>query len=117
MNDLFHYALRDYSDGDMIGLSITNQENVQDKAIGLSFRRKDQLTADVIWSVLQKATQSNSRINALDKLVLNVHAVKMPAGFVRRDAIKCMGRPLEIMAHLKRSIVQVKAESNCLAHA
>ena len=27
------------------------------------------------------------------------------------------GRPLEIMARLKRSIVQVKAESNCLAHA
>jgi hypothetical protein len=56
MNDLIDYALRDYADSDMVGLSITNEENVQDKAIGLSFRRKDQLTADVIWNVFQKVT-------------------------------------------------------------
>jgi hypothetical protein len=62
-------------------------------------------------------TQSNSRFNALDKLVLNIHAVKMPVGFGKGDAIKSMGRPLEIMAHLKRSIVQVTVEKNCLAHA
>jgi hypothetical protein len=40
----------------------------------------------------------------------------MPVGF-GRVAIKSKGRPLEIMAHLKRSIVQVKAETNCLAQA
>jgi hypothetical protein len=114
MNDLIDYALRDFADSDMVGLSITNEENVQDKAIGLSFRRKDQLTADVIWNVFQKVT--NSRFNALDKLVVNVHAVKMPVGF-GGDCIKIRGRPLEIMAHLKKSIVQVKAETNCLAHA
>jgi hypothetical protein len=66
MNDLFDYALKDFSNSDMVGLSISNQENVQDKATGLSFRRKDQLTSDVIWSVFQKVTQSNSRFNALD---------------------------------------------------
>jgi hypothetical protein len=33
MNDLFRFALRDSSDGDMIGLSITNQENVQEKLL------------------------------------------------------------------------------------
>jgi hypothetical protein len=31
--------------------------------------------------------------------------------------MKSKGTPLEIMAHLKKSIVQVKAEINCLAHA
>jgi hypothetical protein len=41
MNDLIEYALRDFADSYMVGLSITNEENVQDKAIGLSFRRKD----------------------------------------------------------------------------
>jgi hypothetical protein len=56
MNDLFEYALRDFADSDMVGLSISNEVNVQDKAIGLSFRRKDQLTADVIWNVFQKVT-------------------------------------------------------------
>jgi hypothetical protein len=116
MNDLFDYTLKDFSDSEMVGLSISNQENVQDKAIGLSFRRKDQLTADVISSVFQKVTQSNSRFNALDKLVLNVHAVKLPVCF-GGDGIKSRGRPLNIMARLKTSFVQVKAETNCLAHA
>jgi hypothetical protein len=31
--------------------------------------------------------------------------------------IKTKGRPLGVMAHLKRSIIEVKAETNCLAHA
>jgi hypothetical protein len=48
---------------------------------------------------------------------VNVHAVKMPVGFGNGDGIKSKGRPLEIKAHLKKSIVQVKAETNCLAHA
>jgi hypothetical protein len=40
----------------------------------------------------------------------------MPVGF-GRAAIKSKGRPLSVMAHLKRSIREVKAEKNCLAHA
>ena len=28
-----------------------------------------------------------------------------------------MGRPLSVKVHVKKSIVQVKAEKNCLAHA
>jgi hypothetical protein len=59
-------------------------------------------------------TQSNSRFNALDTLSIEVHEVRMPAGF---GGIKTKGRPLTIMAHLKRSIIEVKAQSNCLAHA
>ena len=34
-----------------------------------------------------------------------------------KKAIVAKGRPLETMVHLKRSIVQVKVESNYLAHA
>jgi ribosome-associated translation inhibitor RaiA len=30
---------------------------------------------------------------------------------------KTKGRSLEVMAHLKRSIIQVKAVTNCLAYA
>jgi len=40
----------------------------------------------------------------------------MPVGFGKR-AIKSRGRPPSVMAHLKRSIVEVKAEENCIAHA
>jgi len=61
-------------------------------------------------------TQSNSRFNALDKLVLEVHSVNMPVGF-GGDGRKTKGRPLDALAHLKKSIVKVKAETNCLAHA
>ena len=51
----------------------------------------------------------------MDTLVVTVHSVTMPAGFGR--GIKTKGRPLSVMAHLKRSIVEVKAEENCLAHS
>jgi hypothetical protein len=88
---------------------------MQDKAIGLSFRRKDQLTENVIWSVFEKVAQSNARFNALDQLIVEVHSVRMPVGFGR--GVKTEGRPLSVMAHLKKSIVEVKAETNCLAHA
>ena len=65
---MFEYALRDLEDSDMIGVTISNEVNVKDRAIGISFRRKDQIT-DVIWSVFEKVAQSNARFNALDKLV------------------------------------------------
>jgi hypothetical protein len=64
--------------------------------------------------VLEKVTQSNSRFNALDTLSIEGHAFRMPTGFRR---VKTKGRPLTLMAHLKRSIIEVKAETNCLAHA
>jgi hypothetical protein len=115
VTELFEYALRDLEDSDMIGITITNEVNVKDRAIGISFRRKDQITGDVIWSVFEKVAQSNARFNALDKLVMTVHSVKMPIGHGCGIATK--GRPLDIMVHLKKSIVKVKAKNNCLAHA
>jgi hypothetical protein len=33
------------------------------------------------------------------------------------DGIKSRGRPLDKIAHLKKSIVQIKAETKCLAYA
>jgi len=55
------------------------------------------------------------RCNALDTLVVIVHSVKMRVGF--GYGIKTKGRPLSVMAHLKKSIAEVKTEENCLAHA
>jgi hypothetical protein len=65
--------------------------------------------------VFEKVTQSNSRYNALDRLVVTVHSVKITVSFGRR-ALNTMGRPISVVAHLKRSIIEVKAEDNCLAH-
>jgi len=108
VNELFEYALQDVSDSEMVGITIQKQVNLNDKPIGISFRRKDHLSGDVIWSVFQKVSQSNARFNALDTLVVTVHSVKMPVGY-GKHAIKCMGRPLSVMAQLKSSIVEVKA--------
>jgi hypothetical protein len=60
--------------------------------------------------------QSNARFNATDTLIVTVHSFTMPVGF-GRDGMKRKGRQLATMAHLKRSIVEVRAEENCLAHA
>jgi hypothetical protein len=64
--------------------------------------------------VFEKVAQSNARFNDLDKLVMTVHSVKMPIG---HGQIAMKGRPLEAMAHLKRSIIEFKTEENCLSHA
>jgi len=116
VNELFEYALQDVSVSYMVGITIQNEVNKNHKPIGISFRRKDQLSGEVIWIVFEKVSQANSRFNALDTLVVTVHSVKMPVGY-GKHAIKSMGRPLSVMAYLKSSIVEVKAEENCLAHA
>jgi hypothetical protein len=59
VEELFEYALANVADGDMVGVSIRNEDNQNDKAVGISFRRKDQIFVDVIWSVFEKATQSS----------------------------------------------------------
>jgi len=66
--------------------------------------------------VFEKVSQSNSRFNALDTFVVTVHSVRMPIGF-GRCALTSRGRLLSVIAHLKKSTMEVTAEENCLAHA
>jgi hypothetical protein len=54
----------------MVGITIHNRVQQNDKPIGISFRRKDQLAGDVIWSIFEKVSQSNARFYALDTLVV-----------------------------------------------
>jgi hypothetical protein len=61
-------------------------------------------------------SQSNTRLNALDALILRMHSVKMLLIF-GGHGLKSKGRQLDTLAHLKRSIVLVNADNNCLAHA
>ena len=69
MNDLFDYALRDVNDADMVNITIHNEVNLLDKPTGISFRRKDQLSDAVIWSVFSIVAKSNARYNAMDRLL------------------------------------------------
>ena len=80
MNDLFDYALRNVVDSDMVGVTI--HKEVQ---FGISLRRKDQLSEEVMCSVFSKVAQSNARYNAMDRLIVVVQSVKMPVGFGRKS--------------------------------
>jgi len=100
----------------MVGITIQNRENQNDKHIGISFRRKDQAAGGDIMSLIKKVSQSISRFNALDQLIMTVHSVRMPVGFGNRG-IKSRGRALSVMAHLKTSVVEVMALEKCLAYA
>ena len=70
VNYLFRHVLQNLNESDMVGITIQNREYPNVKPIGISFRRKDQLAADAILSLVQKVSQSNARINALDKLIM-----------------------------------------------
>ena len=114
MNDPFEHALQNVSDIDKVGITIQNRVNQNDEPVGRRFRRKDHVSGNVIWSVYD-SLQLNSTFNALDSLVVTVHSVSVPVGFSR--GVKMMGRPLSVMTHHKTSIIEVKAEDNCLADA
>ena len=81
-------------------VTIHNEVNLLDKAIGISFRRKDQQSEEVIWSVFSKVAQSSARYNAMDRLIVVVHSLKMPVVFGK--SIRSMGRPLDVVAHVKK---------------
>ena len=108
MNNLFDDVLEDVRDADIFRITIHNEVNQSDKFIGFSFRRKDQLSSDVIWSVFVNLTESNARFNATDTRIVMVHSVTMPVEF-GGDGIKRKGIPLAIMHQLKKSIVKVRA--------
>jgi hypothetical protein len=83
MNDVFERALQGAADGDMVGVAIRNDVNKNDRAVGISFRRRDQISSDVIWRVFERVAQSNARFNAHDPMTIVVHCVGIPVGFGR----------------------------------
>ena len=84
--------------------------------VGISLRRRDQLKPDVVWAVLGKVIQSNAKFGLSDRLDVHLDHVRMPAGNGRM-AEKTKGRSLGVLSAIKKSIVVVKAEFLCLAHA
>ena len=89
VNDLLEHIFEDVGDADMVGVAIHNEVNQSDRLIGVSFRRRDQLPGEVIWSVSEKVSQSNSIFNALDTFTVVLQSVKIPVSFgSRSDGIK-----------------------------
>jgi hypothetical protein len=52
-----NYLVDKVPDRDLVGLRIRNTENVQDKVVGISLRRRDQFKAYVVCSVLGKVIE------------------------------------------------------------
>ena len=69
VNNRFEHVLQDVGYADMVDVAIHNEVNQSYRPIGISFRRRDQLSGDVIWSVFE-VSQSNSRFYALDTLTV-----------------------------------------------
>ena len=113
---LTNYLVNDVRDRDLVGLRIRNTENVQDKVVGISFRRRDQLKPDVVWGVLGKVFQSNASFGLCDRLEVHLDHVRMPAGN-GKWAEGTKGRSLDVLSAIKRSIVVVQTAIFCLAHA
>ena len=113
---LTNYLLDDVHDRDLVGLRIRNTENVQDKVVGISLSRRDQLKPDVVWGVLGNVIQSNARFRLVDRLEVHLDHVRIPAGNGRR-AEKTKGRSVDVMSAIKESIVTGKAALYCLAYA
>jgi hypothetical protein len=116
-----HYSFTYYLVGkepcsDLVCLKIYNIDNVQDKVVGISLRRNDQLKTDVVWDVFGKVIQSNTRFGLTDPLDLHLDHLRMPFGNVT-GAEKGKGRPLTVLSAIKMSTVIVKAALLCLAHA
>jgi len=59
---LKNYLLEEMPGRDLVVLRINNNENVQDKVVGIILRLRDQLKPDVVWDVLAKVIQSNVRL-------------------------------------------------------
>jgi hypothetical protein len=77
---LTNFLFDQLPDRNMVGLTIRNTENVEDKVVGISQRRRDQLKPDVVWDVLGKVIQSNARFGLTDRLEVRKDHVRMPAG-------------------------------------
>jgi hypothetical protein len=59
--------------------------------------------------MFERVAQPKARFNAIDTLTIVIHRVGMPVGF---GSVKTKGRSVDVMAHIKRSIIEVKAEEN-----
>ena len=79
-------------DSDLVGVRIRNTENLQDKVLGISFRRRDQMKPDLIWAVLSKVIQSNARFGLTDRLEVHLDHVRIPVGN-GKSAEKTKGHP------------------------
>ena len=100
---LTNYLVNEVPGKDIVGLRIRNTENVQDKVVGISLRRRDQFKPDVVWEVLWKVIQNSARFGLVDHLEVHLDHVRMPTG-KGKTTEKTKGRLLYVLSANKQSI-------------
>lgn len=103
---------------DRVGFNFENTENIK-LSFGISFRRYDQYSPELILAALERVLQSNERFFVDENLVINIDHVKVPIGYGRRQHI---GKSSEEFFKLHKNsmfINELKDEhsSLCLATA
>jgi hypothetical protein len=98
------YMVSDVPGRDLIGLRISNTDNFQDKVLGISLGRCDQLKYDVAWDVPVKVIQSTAMFGLTDLLEVHLYHVRMPTGNDKR-AERTKGISLSVLIANKNSIV------------
>jgi hypothetical protein len=111
-----NYLVDECPDRDLVGLRIGNTENVQDKMVGISLRRRYQFKTHVVLDVLGKVIQSNAMFGLTDRLEVHLDRVRMPTGNGKTTE-KTKGRPLRALSAINKSIGVVIAAFLCLVHA
>jgi hypothetical protein len=54
MKEQFEHALQGAVDSDMVGVVILNNVTQNDRDLDISIKRRDQLSAEVIWSTFER---------------------------------------------------------------
>jgi len=101
LNDSFRHAIQNLSESDMVGITIQNRVYQNEKPIGIRFRLRTSWRG-MLYCLWSKRFHNETRFNALDKLIMTVHSLRMSVVLGKRG-LKRRGRPLSVMAHLKRS--------------
>ncbi|XP_031342123.1 uncharacterized protein LOC116170010 [Photinus pyralis] len=111
---LINYVTKRHSGSDRIGMMLTNSE-FPDNPLGFSFRRVDQLNADVMLKTLDKVMQSNKAFFSSDALRVDVSLITPPSGKGRQ---RMTGVSFAEFSRQKRGIIIINNDDTlCLARA
>lgn len=101
---------------DKIGIVIANND-ITTEPLALSYRYVHQLTPDVLWAVIFRATQSNQDFLLQGKISARVQVVECPVGCGRNRQYKQMLNPSTVLEK-NRGIIQFDNKGrDCLARA
>ncbi|KAB0804626.1 hypothetical protein PPYR_01596 [Photinus pyralis] len=111
---LINYVTKRRSVSDRIGLMLTNSE-FPDNPLGFSFRRVDQLNANVMLKTLEKVMQSNRTFFASAALRIDVSLITLPNGQGRK---RMTGVTFAAFSQQKHGIILINNDDTlCLARA